>query len=332
MELMSLVKYSEYNRKEVHDLFVPGKEYKPWAGAWGSSGLVRLPTSKSDFVFFVTFGTEISGHRFDEGITRDGVLSWQSQPAQSLSTPRIQQLIRHDEDKNDIFLLLRTEKVRDYTYLGRLKYLLHDSAREKPVYFQWQILEWDLPDAVREEMGLVLDEPTTEPPIGQSSGQVSPPQRSDGQGRAVPTGEFQAVKGKDWGAQEAANSALGLAGEKFVVAQEKAKLRAAGRNDLADQVQHVSVEVGDGLGYDVLSFDSLGGKRLIEVKTTSGPSTTDFFVTERERAVSEKSASQYELHRVFNFDLAASTGQFFVIEGSLNANFSLKATQYRAKR
>ena len=202
---MSLVKYSEYNRKEVHDLFVPGEEYKPWAGAWGSSGLVRLPTSESDFVFFVTFGTEISGHRFDEGITRDGVLSWQSQPAQSLSTPRIQQLIRHDEDKNDIFLLLRTEKVRDYTYLGRLKYLLHDSAREKPVYFQWQILDWDLPDPVREEMGLLLDEPNTEPSIGQSSGQVSPPQRSDGQGRAVPTGEFQAVKGKDWGAQEAAN-------------------------------------------------------------------------------------------------------------------------------
>ena len=325
---MSLVKYSEYNRKEVHDLFVPGEEYKPWAGAWGSSGLVRLPTSESDFVFFVTFGTEISGHRFDEGITRDGVLSWQSQPAQSLSTPRIQQLIRHDEDKNDIFLLLRTEKVRDYTYLGRLKYLLHDSAREKPVYFQWQILDWDLPDPVREEMGLVLDEPTTEPSIGQSSVQVSPPQRSDRGGRAVPTGEFQAVKART-GAPRRPPTARWDSPERSSLLPSET--RAAGRNDLADQVQHVSVEVGDGLGYDVLSFDSLG-KRLIEVKTTSGPPTTDFFVTERERSVSEKSPLQYELHRVFNFDLAASTGQFFVIEGSLDANFSLKATQYRAKR
>ena len=44
MESMSLVKYSEYNRKEVHDLFVPGEEYKPWAGV----GFIRSCTSANE--------------------------------------------------------------------------------------------------------------------------------------------------------------------------------------------------------------------------------------------------------------------------------------------
>lgn len=328
---MSFVKYQDYSRKQVHDLFEPDREYQAWAGSWGSAGIVRLPTGESDFVFFVTFGTEISGHRFDEGITRDGVLSWQSQPSQSLSTPRIQKFIAHNEDQNDIFLLLRTHKKKDYTYLGRLKYLLHDSTREQPVYFQWQVLEWDLPDSVLSRMGLTLDEPSLAE-SERSSVKVPPPQRSSDQSNAVTTSEFQAVKGKDWGAQETANRELGLAGERFVIAQEREKLQAAGRSDLADRIRHVSIEVGDGLGYDVLSFDELGEERYIEVKTTSGPRTSDFFITERERNFSKEHASQFELHRVFDFDRETSRGSFFVVQGSLDTNFLLKATQYRASR
>ena len=70
-------------------------------------------------------------------------------------------------------------------------------------------------------------------------------------------------------ALESANRSLGLSGEKFAVQFEKARLIHAGKGALADCVSHVSVHEGDGLGYDIRSFEVTGEDRLIEVKTTS---------------------------------------------------------------
>jgi hypothetical protein len=47
-----------------------------------------------------------------------------------------------------------------YTFLGRLKYVGHDRDREQPVYFTWQILDWNLPEQVREHMGCNTRQPT----------------------------------------------------------------------------------------------------------------------------------------------------------------------------
>ena len=45
---------------------------------------------------------------------------------------------------------------------------------------------------------------------------------------------------------------------------------AAGRTDLAERIRWASHVDGDGGGYDILSFDTDGSDRLIEVKTTKG--------------------------------------------------------------
>ena len=50
------------------------------------------------------------------------------------------------------------------------------------------------------------------------------------------------------------NRKLGLAGELLVLEYERKNLIDAGRKDLAENVQHVSVEQGDGAGYDIRSF------------------------------------------------------------------------------
>ncbi len=47
----------------------------------------------------------------------------------------------------------------DYTYLGEIKYLWHDPKRERPVYFRWQILDWHIPPATLQRMGLKLRPP-----------------------------------------------------------------------------------------------------------------------------------------------------------------------------
>ena len=38
---------------------------------------------------------------------------------------------------------MREDKKSDYKYLGKLAYLDHDTQREMPVYFQWQLLYRD---------------------------------------------------------------------------------------------------------------------------------------------------------------------------------------------
>src|SRR5262245_763018 len=101
---------------------------------------------------------------------------------------------------------------------------------------------------------------------------------------------------------------------------DKAKLtspmqeRDAGRDDLAGKVEQVSETVGDGLGYDVLSFEAANSsKKLVEVKTTVWGKSYPFFVTETERRCSEAMVAQFYLFRIFHF--ARSPG-LYVLQGS----------------
>lgn len=139
---------------------------------------------------------------------------------------------------------------------------------------------------------------------------------------------FSAVK-RDYLAVESRNRSLGLAGEEFVMAYEFDQLKKMGRRDLADRVEHVAQTQGDGLGFDVLSYDPYSGKeRLIEVKTTSFDESTPFFVTRNEVARSEHDAEKYELCRVFDFRVIP---RFFALEGAIKHNCDLDPVSWSAR-
>ena len=89
------------------------------------------------------------------------------------------------------------------------------------------------------------------------------------------------------------NLQKGEKGEFYVVELEKHQLREINRRDLASKVRQVSKE-DDSLGYDVLSFDSNGKEKFIEVKSTSrGPGNTSFIITSNELEVSKKLPNYY---------------------------------------
>ena len=132
-----------YDREQVHGIFSPDTTFTPQAGTWGLQGIVNIPKRDKDYVFFVTYGKEQGDHTFDEGITDDGVLSWQSQPSQTLDNSKIIEFINHNDLENNVYLFLRETSGIPYTYHGRLAYLSHDDSREMPVYFQWQLMDWD---------------------------------------------------------------------------------------------------------------------------------------------------------------------------------------------
>ncbi len=131
----------------------------------------------------------------------------------------------------------------------------------------------------------------------------------------------------DYLAMEAANRSLGSAGEIFVVRFEIARLLRAGKDKLADKVERVSETKGDGLGYDVHSFEDSGQDRLIEVKTTAYGPSTPFYVTRNEVAVSRAEGERFHLYRTYNFRRAP---RLFSRPGPLDQSFRLDPSEYVA--
>lgn len=133
---------------------------------------------------------------------------------------------------------------------------------------------------------------------------------------------------RDYLAQESRNRSLGNAGELFVVELESRRLHAAGKKELSKRVEHVAATQGDGLGYDVLSFEVSGRERLIEVKTTAFGELTPFFVSRNELARSETHTENYRLYRLFDF---RNRPRAFELPGAIAARCQLEPVSYIAR-
>jgi hypothetical protein len=326
----SLNLWETYTREEAHDIFQPDTTFTPQTGTWGLQGIVGIANSPGDFVFFVTFGSSQGAHDFDEEISEDGVLTWQSQPRQRLDTPRIQQFIDHDDLKNSIHLFLRTSNNLSYTYFGRLGYLEHDPKREAPVHFSWQLMDWPPSPAVLQSLGIVPatpQDPVT--PIlatPDTLTETPPPKVGTGGSGGGAGGTHATHLGQD-----AKNRKLGLAGEKLVLIYERHRLTAAGRADFAAHIVHVAVVEGDSAGYDIRSFNADGTDRHIEVKTTGGPASNAFFISPNEIEFSAKHPDSYVLMRLSGYSDARNSANFYEKPGPISDAFGLTPTEYRAR-
>lgn len=138
--------------------------------------------------------------------------------------------------------------------------------------------------------------------------------------------ELRAVK-RDFIQREARNRSLGQAGELLVLELERWRLLRAGREKLAGNVLHVSRELGDGPGFDILSFRADGTERFIEVKTTAFGRETPFFVTQRELEVSERAHDKYSIYRLFNF---RRQPRLFEMPGRIGDHCHLQPQTFRA--
>lgn len=322
-----------FNREEAHDIFSPTTEYIKGAGTWGILGILPIDNREKDYVFMVTYGQSQSGHEFDEGITKNGVLTWQSQPSQNLSDPQIQTLINHDDKTNIIHLFIRNNGGLPYTYLGGLKYINHDSTREKPIYFQWQLKQWNDIDSEIKKPFITsndIEEIEKEESLENQLQIVENPEFATRQRRkGLSTNEFRTRKSPDYDNIERSNRKIGLAGEKLVIKHEKERLESLGCKDLADKINHVSVKEGDGAGYDIESFEEDGSVRYIEVKTTKGGLNTGFYISSNEIRRSH-CTENYFLYRVFNFSNQTNSGELYIKKGPIEKSFELKEENYKA--
>lgn len=91
-------------------------------------------------------------------------------------------------------------------------------------------------------------------------------------------------------------------GDEFVYQYERDKVTELSPSD-ADRVQHLSRLQGDGLGHDISSIDENGNILRIEVKTTSGPVNTVFYMSQNEKNFFEEYENEGAVvYRVYNFN------------------------------
>lgn len=128
--------------------------------------------------------------------------------------------------------------------------------------------------------------------------------------------------------RERYNRKLGEKGEAFVVEFERFRLAEAGRNDLVKEIEWKSQSEGDGLGYDVRSFDPIKDEELlIEVKTTNSGKYQPFFISHNELEFSRERAANYSLYRVYGF---RDKARIYQLNGAVDQYVNLQPQSYKA--
>ncbi|WP_282122170.1 DUF3427 domain-containing protein [Algibacter mikhailovii] len=330
---LNLLRYGKFSRNDLHAQTVLEKDFVEGAGKWGLHGIVKVPETKNNFVFFVTFGSKEGGHEFKEGITKEGLLTWQSQPQQRLHHPRIKDFINHDETVNSIHLLLRTDPSDDYTYLGDLKYVSHDPEVEMPVQFKWQILDWEIKKSIFDEIGLKLGKTDgskgskqTKPKLTKTN-QLILTKELPKKGKPIKRTKNYRVKGKtDYEKKSKDSKKIGDLGEELVLKWEQEKLIRLGIHKKAIRV---SLD-DDSLGYDIESYNEQEQRIYIEVKTTTGSLNTPFFITPNEIEVSKEKGEQFFIYRLFNLDKELPAAEYYFNQGAVEESYDIVPTEFLA--
>lgn len=135
---------------------------------------------------------------------------------------------------------------------------------------------------------------------------------------------------RDYLNEEKRKQALGIAGELLVLKYEKKCLTEKGCHDLAEKVVHVSVEEGDGAGYDIKSFTERGEEKYIEVKTTTSKSKSmPFLISENELEFARRYTNNYYIYRVYDLNRTKKSVKFYKVQGNPEEKFNISPTEYR---
>lgn len=210
----------------------------------------------------------------------------------------------------------------DQTYIrGYLPAQNYQAALESAV-LEWLEGRDDLVEVVRQSP--LLDPASPDEALTFSGILSAPPDPT----RAPRQTGLVLVAKVDFVRLDAENRALGQRGQELIFEVEQRRLHdEESRPDLARQVRWAARDEGDGLGYDIRSFDASGAARLIEVKTTGQGKYFPFAVTRNELACSQREVERYHLYRLFDF--GPSPG-LYVLGGPLDKTCTLSPTQFRA--
>ena len=85
---------------------------------------------------------------------------------------------------------------------------------------------------------------------------------------------------------------------------------------------------GDGLGFDVLSFDRDGTEKFIEVKTTKQGKHWPMLLSRNERDFSREEAPRFHLYRLLAF--SQSVSGLYTLHGDISESCGLEPYVFQA--
>ncbi|HEY8935795.1 MAG TPA: DUF3883 domain-containing protein [Cyclobacteriaceae bacterium] len=125
---------------------------------------------------------------------------------------------------------------------------------------------------------------------------------------------------------EQLNQSIGRTGENIALNYERWRLIQAGKESLADKIEWVSQTQGDGLGFDILSRNTNGTDRYIEVKATKLTKEAPFYFSALEYDFSKRQSSSFFLYRVFNLK---ADPKLFIANGAYGEFCNMRPTQFK---
>jgi hypothetical protein len=270
---------------------------------------IEIASTVADYMRMLTL--ELSGQQYNKAAHRRALLqklTGRSDAAVELKHQNISAVLR---DLNCVWI--PGYKPRG-NYQHALAIFVENWINDHPEFDQVSQAAVDQPAVVPSEVDfsrLLVDAPKPVNKIEEASKSYFLPSRT-------------AAK-RDYVAREARNSALGKAGEKLALEYEEFRLRSSGKKHLAERIEHVSITKGDGLGFDILSFEITGKERFIEVKTTAFAKETPFYASSNEVAFAQERPEQFYLYRLFDF---RKTPKLFSLQGQIERYCTLDAVSY----
>ncbi|WP_048509778.1 DUF3883 domain-containing protein [Chryseobacterium sp. FH2] len=112
---------------------------------------------------------------------------------------------------------------------------------------------------------------------------------------------------------------IGDIGEEIVLKHEKSH---SYNQDKLDRIKNIAKEVGDGMGYDIHSFDADGNVKYIEVKTTTADFDTAFYISINEKNFLFNNENTF-IYRLFNLSVENKAAEFYILnkQDILNLNY-----------
>lgn len=200
-----------------------------------------------------------------------------------------------------LFYRNKNKNSGEFTYFGLIKNMEYFDDPKDTTFFLSQIQDWELIKTKQKELltrGIMIK---PYPHDSLKSKMLDTQNKfEEGSPFLISPSWNQEKQGIDYIDILKKKQDLGLKGELQVIKYEKNRLNNLGKKDLANQVKHVSKDIGDGLGYDILSFNEDESFLYIEVKTTISSEKQDFYITKNELEFL-KNESQARIYRVYNF-------------------------------
>ena len=318
-------KKSKYSRQEVWKE-ATGRDEKP------DFSIDRTGYGRIDNNLFIFMNIDITGNFFPGKNTnyenhydeKTQSVKWCAKRDTHSKQPLMQKIINGELD---LYLFARWKEKDKYQFLGEAyvvdykdNFQIINHANEKSICMQYDLICKEIEEDINQ-----ID--------FKSSNLIHSGEMPRKKSRRKSKKSFNPRKPTDYLFKAQSDKKIGEAGEAIVFNFEKKRLLKEGFRELSEKVEHVSVTQGDGLGYDILSYDSSGEKIYIEVKTTKLNIDTDFYMTPNEIEFSKQKSSNYILYRLYDLKTNPNQAFYYTVKGKiLHDYFQATPTEFRMSR